>query len=361
MSLAIVKAFFVDEYAVDVDITGHSKLREDLWLDELGMQDLAAHIGKRCPAVRITPTQWDTLRTVADVQLIMDAVTVAHTAVPPVNADTAKLILTPVVDKQKTARQLAPTALPMLCFYHAGGAVAQMRAQAKQIDDASGAFAVNPIWCELPGRGVRSKDVLTESVHDTTVEFAATIATHVLGNDRAKPFLVFGHSCGTLHAFEVTRELQKMGFIASALIVINRQAPQIPMDKPEDVFPSDPEGFVAKMGKEYGQKTLLDMWKTSREVVIRSLPPSISDMKILTSYRLREPELKIRAPIICATSSADRPSNCEANCRPWKDVSTHPSFHFKVLPGGHFAYQDDSKSFWTWVFEQYASILKEAK
>lgn len=356
-SLDIIKTFFVNEYSVEFEIVSESKLRDDLWMDPLGLEELSTHIEKYFNGVKITPIQWDSIITIGDVENVIiqqqqdKKKKITFGPIPSVNDDIVKLILTPVIDRQKSARQLEANAMPMISFYHAGGAVAQMRPIAKQIDDASGTLAVNPIWLELPGRGVRGKEPLKESAYDTALEFAATVATHVLRGDRSKPFLVFGHSCGTLHAFEVTRELQKMGFVPRALIVINRQAPQIPMDKPEDVFPSDPEPFVDKMAKEYGQKTLQEMWKTSREVVMRSLPPSINDMKVLTGYRIRNPEEKLQCPIICATATNDRASNCEANCRPWKDVSSHESFAFKLFSGGHFVYQDDSKTFWSWVFQ----------
>jgi surfactin synthase thioesterase subunit len=351
-----IKSFFKAEYSTDGPIEASSRLREDLWLDDLALEDLGTHLAQRVAGLRIGPSSWETISTVGDLLKVVEGAMPKDAPVPVVNADTMKLILTPVIDKQKAPRQMAASAIPMISFYHAGGMVAQVRAVSKQIDDASGALAVNPIWCELPGRGVRAKEPFSHSAQETATEFAATVATSVLGGDKAKPFFVFGHSCGTLHAFEVARELERMGFVPKALILINRQAPQIPMDKPEDVFPDDDEAFVSKMSAEYGQKTLLDMWKTSREIVIRSLPPTKNDMKILTSYRLADPERKLRAPIICATASGDRASNGEANCLPWKDVSSHASFAFKVFQGGHFFYQEDSKTFWTWVFQNVSKL-----
>lgn len=148
-----------------------------------------------------------------------------------------------VVDRAKTPRQLDATAIPMICFYHAGGAVTTMRSFSKDLDEVTGDVAVNPVWVELPGgpqhfhvvlcaclrfvccagHGTRAKDALPNSVFDTSEAIAAAVAVGILKGDRSRPFFVFGHSCGTLHAYEVTRELEKLGFVPTALVVLSRQ------------------------------------------------------------------------------------------------------------------------------------------
>ncbi len=60
-----------------------------------------------------------------------------------------------MIDRFKEKLQLDPAAVPLIGFYHAGGMVANMRPFAKELDAVSGGLAINPLFAELPGRGVR--------------------------------------------------------------------------------------------------------------------------------------------------------------------------------------------------------------
>jgi surfactin synthase thioesterase subunit len=233
-----------------------------------------------------------------------------------------------------------------------------MRLFAKELDAVTGSVAVNPMWVELPGRGVRGKDALCASCKDTSAEIAAVVASQVLGGDVKRKFVVFGHSVGTLHAFEVSRELEKLGFVPSALVVLNRQAPQIPMDKVEDNFTDglSDEQFVSKMSSEYGQKSLLELWKTHPQIVRAGIPATKADMKVLTSYRLEEGAAKLRCSILCVASTSDRPSNSEANVAAWREVTEGP-FVFHKAHGGHFAFSDDPKSVMPWLGKELQKLL----
>lgn len=215
------------------------------------------------------------------------------------------------------------------------------------------------MWVELPGRGVRGKEALRYSCKDTSTEIAEVVASQVLQGDRQRRFAVFGHSAGTLHAFEVTRELERLGFVPRALVVLNRQAPQLPMDRPEDNFTvglSD-EQFVQKMSAEYGQKTLLELWKTNPEIVRANLPATRADMTSLTSYRLEAGAPRLRCAVLAVASARDRPSNCAANVEAWRQVSDGPFLLLRV-EGGHFAYSDEPKTVMPWLGAELQKLLK---
>lgn len=173
-------------------------------------------------------------------------------------------------------------------------------------------------------------------------------------------FLFSGHSVGTLYAFEACRELQRMGFNALGLVVLNRQAPQIPMGGPRDNFTDGvtDEQFVVKMSEEYGQQTLLDMWKQHREVVKAALPVSRTDMDVLVSYRLEKPEEKLRCPVVCVASAKDRWSNSEENVAAWKEVTTG-EFIFTVCKGTHFCYTEQPQLIMPWIGQQLVKLMKK--
>ena len=258
----LIKGFFKGEYATDVALTPATDLREDLWLDFLALEELNDFLQAAAPSFK---ADWEQVRTLRDLIKLLPA----PAEVPVRGPEALKQWFPPVLDRFKEKRQQEEAAVPLIGFYHAGGLVANMRLFAKELDAVMGGVSVNPMWVELPGRGVRAKEQLLFSCKESSREVAAVVASQVLGGDRSRKFVVFGHSVGTLHAFETTRELERLGFVPRALVVLNRQAPQIPMDRPEDDFGSQlsDEQFIAKMSGEYNQKTLAELWKTHPEMV----------------------------------------------------------------------------------------------
>lgn len=238
--------------------------------------------------------------------------------------------------------------------------VANMRAWAKEIDAVSGPHAFNPLWCELPGHGTRNKEPLSPCVADHISDIARVVAAGVLANDRTRPFFIFGFSVGTLHAFELARELERLGFSPRGLVVLNRNAPQIPMDGPDDNFTKgvSDDSFVEKMSSEYGQKTLLDMWKSHPDVVKAALPVSRNDMQLLTEYRLERPGERLKCAIICAGCTRDRPSNNEAAVRAWSECTDGPT-EFRMFDGNHFVFPEQPKIMTPWLVEQMVRHLKK--
>ena len=326
------------------------------------MEDLGSFLSKSIEGFTIETSKWDDLETVGDLLALVPAGAkinkpVTEAKLPEVSADVVKLWFPTVLDRTKEKRQMGDQAIPMICFNHAGGMVANMRAFAKELDKVTGDLIINPMWVEIPGHGTRSKEKAPLDCRETSKTCAEVVAAGVLKGDRKKKFFVFGHSVGTLHAFEVTRELEKLGFSPRALIVLNRQAPQIPMDKPEDNFTKDvtDEQFIKKMSAEYGQKQLLELWKTNPTVVKAGLPLSRTDMTLLTEYRMEE-GVMLDAPIISCGTSEDRPSNNEKTTSAWKEVTRGP-FHHEMFKGGHFLYTDQPSAIMPWIVKKMKELL----
>jgi surfactin synthase thioesterase subunit len=299
---------------------------------------------------------WDSIVTIGDLlkHLPQDA---APPALDPEAAARMPTWFPVVIDRFKAARQTDASAVPMISFYHAGGMVGNLRQFSKELDAVTGPYGINPRWVEMPGRGVRGKEPLVTGM-SLCAEIAQVVAGGVLKGDRKQPFLVFGYSLGTLHAFEVTRELEKLGFVAKGLIVLNRQAPQLPMDKPEDNFTTNvsDEAFIQKMGNEYGQKTLLELWKTHKEIVLAGLPTTRIDMQTLTEYRLTPEGTKIKTPIVAIGCTNDRPSNSPANIEAWKEV-TQADFASEIFEGNHFVFTEKPKVMTPWLGKQIQRLL----
>lgn len=111
------------------------------------------------------------------------------------------------------------------------------------------------------------------------------------------------------------------------------------------------------MSAEYAQPVLLQMWKSNPTTVLASLPVTRADMNAFCSYRLPADAELLRAPIVAAVGSTDRPSNSEEAVRAWRHRSSHATFAFRLFQGGHFFYSDNYDEFMRWMWAQVSPLL----
>ncbi len=112
-ALAAIKSFFVNEYSTDKVIESATNLRDDLWLDDLALEDLGAHLASQFSGLTIRTSQWDELRTVGDVEKLLDSAPAAKARseapiaeVPAVADEVIKAWFPKVIDRAKAPRQL---------------------------------------------------------------------------------------------------------------------------------------------------------------------------------------------------------------------------------------------------------------
>lgn len=200
-----IRSFFTGPYAVDVCLDLSTRLRDDLWLDHLGLEDLVVHLNS-CANVTIRTDQLDTIFTIGDLLALCASPSSKLAETPVIDEAVIKTTFAMALDRFKSERQRSLNAIPMVCFYHAGSMAASMRSFSAALDKVTGATAVNPCWVELPGRGVRVNEPLCNSVFETAPAIARAVVVGLLKNDLFRPFFIFGHSYGTLHAFEGDRK-----------------------------------------------------------------------------------------------------------------------------------------------------------
>lgn len=130
-----IKGFFVGEYKTEVPLVPEASLRDDLWLDYLGLEELKDYLLSACPSVK--EIDMEKVFTLGDLAKLLPApkvvaVAAAPPALPASSPEALKRWFPAVIDRFKEKRQIdADKAIPMICFYHAGGMVASMRAFAK--------------------------------------------------------------------------------------------------------------------------------------------------------------------------------------------------------------------------------------
>jgi medium-chain acyl-[acyl-carrier-protein] hydrolase len=209
----------------------------------------------------------------------------------------------------------------LLCFPHAGGGASSFNGWRRDL----------PGWIELvkvqlPGREDRRED----TAHTRVDELIAALVPHVQAM-LDLPLVIYGHSVGSLVAFELTRELRRRGHAAPlALIISSRRAPHRPL-RDEHLLHGLPDAVLAGRVQALGgiPSGMLEDSKWRGHF----LPRIRADLCLSDTYTYREGP-RLDCPLHTFIGEHD---NLVAR-DDWEAWSEHASGEFsrRILPGGHF-------------------------
>jgi medium-chain acyl-[acyl-carrier-protein] hydrolase len=219
-------------------------------------------------------------------------------------------------------------AIRLFCFPHSGGGAAAFRDW-----PASLGPAVDVVAVELPGRGTR----LLEPCRNDLASMAGEIAAEI-GSLARLPYAVFGHSVGTLVAFEVTRELRRRGCaLPSVMVVSGGRAPNASSRPLLQPGISDDEIVRMIVGMGGVPPELED----DADDLLRLFIPALrADLEILDGYVYRE-EDPLPVPVVLFAGMLDDVVEFEA-MEPWADL-TSAGTSLAMFPGDHFYLAKESK------------------
>lgn len=216
-------------------------------------------------------------------------------------------------------RQSAP-ALRLFCLPHAAGAASAYTGWAGRLGDAVEVCPVEP-----PGRQTRWR----EPAFDRLGPLVDALATAVAG-ELDRPYALFGHSMGSLVAFELARELRRRGLgEPRALLVSGGLAPSLRREPPPVHRLPDPE-LVERLKAIGG---LPDEICAEPELLELLLPTVRADFAVCETYAYRA-QPPLRCPVTAFAGADDREVP-PARMDPWQR-ETDGGFTRHVLPGGHF-------------------------
>ena len=226
----------------------------------------------------------------------------------------------------------------LFCFHHAGGSAIIFN----KWRNYSPLLEVIPI--EIPGRGTRMDEMCITDFNQLTDQTAAAMAT--VCTDR--PFFVYGHSLGTIIAFETICKLKKKyGLEPEKLFVAARHAPM-------DVDVSD---YHCSMGVEALKKELLRLGMVDQEMIDNDvfqryfLPVVFCDYQLHEDYHYKGDVLDV--PIVAMNGTSDDSAQA-FQMEQWGQV-TRNSFRQYEFNGTHFfPYETE----WRYVLE---TVLKEIR
>ncbi len=211
--------------------------------------------------------------------------------------------------------------LRLFCFHFAGGSASVFRGWADYLPGNVELVAV-----QLPGReGRYNEDFIAE------FDDLITILVNVIASMLDKPYIVFGHSMGTIKSFELIRKLKSQGLPQPLLYIpAGRKAPHFPDSDPPIAHLSDRE-FRRELLRKYPE-TLEDVLR-NEELWEVFMPLLRADFKLYESYRFRK-GVKLDCPIVAFAGEVE-PDLQEHELQAWADLTTG-GFQTKRFPGGHF-------------------------
>ncbi len=216
----------------------------------------------------------------------------------------------------------------IFCFPYAGGSAAIYRVWSADFPTEVEICAV-----EIPGRiqlrtpAANNIEELVDAIFPNIVELLD------------KPFAFFGHSFGSIIAYEVTKRLQRENKnLPVHLWVSSRRAPQLPLES-EPTHVLEDEKFIEIIQRQYGAipKMVLD----EKELVKILLPILKSDIKLNEIY-VAELNPILTVPLTVLYGAQDHSISRES-LEKWCET-TSGVCEVDVFAGGHFFIDTERKS-----------------
>ncbi len=222
----------------------------------------------------------------------------------------------------RTRPQTQPAAR-LFCFPFAGGGTSSFRPWASLYPAE---IEICPV--QMPGRESR----MTEPPARNLARLAADIAQG-LGPALDRPFAFFGHSLGAIVAFEVTRQLRRMGASLPDHLFLSGHGPAF-VETRANPFHLMPDGEFLDAVRKFGG--LPDAVLRHRELLEMILPVLKADFELYETHR-HVPEAPLNIPISALGGLSDF-SVPRRHLEAWSGETTYP-LDVRMFPGGHFYLQ----------------------
>lgn len=208
----------------------------------------------------------------------------------------------------------------LFCFPYAGGTALVYRTWAQKLPANMEVVAI-----QLPGRATRMHEPLVTKLSDLVEPLARAIAPFI-----DEPFAFFGHSMGSLIAFELARFFRREGRpLPLHMFVSGRSAPQLNSEHPP----------LYDLPKSELLEEVQQLEGTPREVLEHPelmelmLPILRADFSICGTYEYTE-----EAPLACPFTVFGGLEDHEISRRQleaWRE-QTSATFTLRMFPGNHF-------------------------
>lgn len=208
----------------------------------------------------------------------------------------------------------------LFCFPYAGGAASIYRDWGDRLPSSIEVHSV-----QLPGHGNRVSEPLFKRVKPLVEATAEALMPYLEGS-----FAFFGHSMGSIIAFELAHKLRRENKPGpSHLFLSGRPAPHRTKKEPPTYDLPEPE-FIEELRRMQGTPNEILRHPGLMEVFS---PILRADLEICQTYEY-EPRPPLECPITAFGGLQDEEVSREA-LEGWRD-STTSSFAVRMFPGNHF-------------------------
>jgi surfactin synthase thioesterase subunit len=231
----------------------------------------------------------------------------------------------------------------LICFPHAGGTASYFSHIVRALPEFVEALAV-----QYPGRQERYAEKCVDNLDELADGIFGSLCD--LRDLSDIPCVLFGHSMGSIVAYEVARRLERSDSGPPlGLIVSGRRAPSISRD--ENMRLLDDAGLVAAILKLGGTDPQILADRSMRRLI---LPAIRADYTAIETYRyLPEPGLTCSISVFIGESD---PRVTSAEARAWQEHTTGP-FSLRRFPGGHFYLNEQGASVVAALVQEMARYL----
>ncbi len=233
-----------------------------------------------------------------------------------------RAVIPPRADSSLWLPPLKPrkdASLRLICFPYAGAGMPAFHAWPGALPETIELRVV-----QLPGRGARLRERRFEQV-PPLIEALETALLPLLD----RPFAFFGHSLGSIVAFEAARKLRARGLSPAHLFVSGNIAPHLPNPAPP-IHQLPPDAFLRELKRLNG---MAQAALESKELLEIMLPVVRSDFALLETYYY-EAQPPLSCPITAFGGDQD-PRTTASGLDGWR-AQTLGDFDLVMFPGDHF-------------------------
>lgn len=214
----------------------------------------------------------------------------------------------------------------IVCFPCAGGGASMYRRWSEFLPDTE-------VWAaNYPGRETLHGQPFANNV-DEILELFLTQKEFFTD----KPFVLYGHSFGSLVAYMLAHRLESQGVATLGVCASARRAPHL--DSEMKITSLSEGQFLRELERLGG---LPDAIRGNQEMMDFYLPVIKADLKLNDDAK-SDDDHRISAPIYLYSATDDKVASTEELVA-WKYATTS-RFEHKVFEGGHFFIQDRASEF----------------
>ncbi len=221
--------------------------------------------------------------------------------------------------------------IKLFCFPFAGGSAAVFNPWRPLLSQHIELRAV-----ELAGRGRRIREPLYSSIPDAVDDVYSIIKDEL---DKG-PYALFGHSMGSVIAFELTYKIRKNNLPEPIHIFFSgRGAPHMPTDQKKKYHLMPDAEFRLEMIELGG--TAKEFFEHP-ELVEVFLPLLRGDLKVNENYEFTEKPGKLNCGITILNGTEDEEVSLE-EAEAWREHTDHNCSTYQFA-GGHFFINDEAEA-----------------